>query len=153
VVVANPNGEAATRRRGAVTSHGPVTRFPTMVARRPTSGLPVMGARQLASDALQWRWLTTCNVIPHGGDDLRCGSRDGVVAGGGRWDLVASGAWRQVPWVEKVVVGLLRSVTWAAMACSWAAVFGADLARTKYRGGFGLPRPLPMQSLAVACGG
>jgi hypothetical protein len=65
--------------------------------------------------------------------------------GSGRWGLVASGAWRQVPWVEKVVVGLLRSVTWAAMACSWAAVFEADLARTKYRGGCGLPRPLPMQ--------
>jgi hypothetical protein len=83
--VANPNGEAATRRRGAVTSHGPVTWFPTMVARRPTSGLPLMGARRLVSDTLQWRWLTTCNVIPRGGEDLRCGSRDGVVAGGGQW--------------------------------------------------------------------
>jgi hypothetical protein len=69
--------------------------------------------------ALQRRWSVTCNIVPRGGDGrrrLRRDSRGGVVTGNRRWGLVASGTWRQVPWVEKVVVGLLRLTTWAAMA-------------------------------------
>jgi hypothetical protein len=48
---------------------------------------------------------------------LRRGSRGDVVADGGQRGLVAFGAWRQVPWVEKAVAGLLRSATWAVVAC------------------------------------
>jgi hypothetical protein len=71
--------------------------------------------------------VTLLLVVGPVGGGLRRGSCGGVVVGGGRRGMVTFGAWWPVLWVEKAVVGLLRSAgslptswwaaTWTAAAC------------------------------------
>jgi hypothetical protein len=114
-----------------------------VVARQPASWLPMRGARRAAP---QRKWPATYGVFPTwwGRSAAACGGRRG---------LVASAAWRLVSWVEKTVVGLLRTVTWAVVACWWESVLGANHSRTKCQGWVWSPEAAPEASLVVDYGG